>query len=170
MIFDVHFMNTYIRKTIKGSLLTALMLTLAMTATAQNGLNSPYSQYGIGLNDMPYNMPAAAALGGVVYTRASTNMLNPFNPASYAIIGKETFIFDMGLNIEATTLRNNDDKLRDGDGNLGYLAIGFPLTKWWKTALGVMPLSDVNYQSVRTVEGTPYLTNKTLAVVGESHY
>lgn len=155
-------MDIYIRKLLKGGLVVAFVALLTVATQAQNGLNSPYSQYGIGLNNTPYNMPAAAALGGVVYTRAANNMLNPFNPASYAVIGKETLVFDMGLNIDVTTLRNNNDKLRDGDGNLGYLAIGFPLTRWWKMALGVMPLSDVNYQSVQTVSGEPYLTNKTL--------
>ena len=134
----------------KKSVLTLLMLLCASAAMAQNGINSPYSQYGIGLSNMPYNMPSASALGGVTYTRSATNMVNPFNPASYATIGKETLVFDMGLSIDLTTLRNSDNSQFDADGNLGYLAVGFPITKWWKTALGVMPMSDVNYQSVST--------------------
>ncbi len=119
-------------------------------ALAQNGLNSPYSQYGIGFNNMPYNMPSASMIGGVTATRSAMNMINPFNPASYAAIGKETLVFDMGLSIDMTTLRGNGGSQFDADGNVGYLAIGFPLTKWWKTALGVMPMTDVHYQSVVT--------------------
>ena len=134
----------------KRLFLTLLVLLTATVAAAQNGINSPYSQYGIGLSNMPYNMPSAAALGGVTYTRSAMNMINPFNPASYAAIGKETLVFDMGLSIDMTTLRNSSKSQFDADGNIGYLSIGFPLTKWWKTALGVMPMSDVNYQSVST--------------------
>ena len=119
-------------------------------ATAQNGINSPYSQYGIGQSNLPFNVPAFAALGGAVITRTSTNTINPFNPASYAAIAKETFVFDMGLSIEMSTLRNKTNSLYDADGNLGYISLGFPLTKWWKVGMGVMPLTDISYQSVQT--------------------
>ena len=155
-------MSIYIGKKVKQLALGIAVLTLGWGVEAQNGLNSPYSQYGIGLNNMPYNMPYAASLGGAVYTHAASNMMNPLNPASYAKIGRETFVFDMGLNIDMTTLRNNSDKQRDADGNLGYLVMGFPLTGWWKMALGVMPMSEVNYESVQTHVGEPYGTSKTL--------
>lgn len=146
----------------KKLFLTLALMLSAFVATAQNGINSPYSQYGIGLSNMPYNIPTSAALGGVAYTRSSMNMINPFNPASYAAIGKETLVFDMGLSIDMMTLRNGSSSQFDADGNLGYLAVGFPLTKWWKTALGVMPMSDVNYQSVSTRAITPGGEMKTL--------
>lgn len=139
-----------------------MLLAAAVPAMAQNGLNSPFSQYGIGLNNMPYNMPALSSIGGVVYTRSSQNMVNPFNPASYASIGKETLVFDMGLSIEMSTLRNSSDKQFDADGNLGYLAVAFPITRWWKTAFGVMPYSDVNYQSTRNSVVNPGGEVKTI--------
>ncbi len=143
--------NNIIKYYKNSVLLLVLAIAAVVPATAQNGLNSPYSQYGIGMNNMPYNMPSMAALGGVTSTRSSLNMINPFNPASYASIGMESMVFDMGLSIEMTTLRGEGGSQYDADGNIGYLAIGFPLTKWWKTALGVMPMSDVNYQSIRTM-------------------
>jgi hypothetical protein len=139
----------------KKFFLALVLLAVSLVAPAQNGINSPYSQYGIGLSSMPYNMPWASALGGVTSTRSSMNMINPFNPASYAAIGKETLVFDMGLTIDMTTLRGKSGSQFDADGNLGYMALGFPLTRWWKTALGVMPLSDVNYQSVSTQAVNP---------------
>lgn len=137
------------------------MVAVTTMANAQNGINSPYSQFGIGLNNQPYNMPLFSSLGGASYTFSSNNTINPFNPASYASIGMESFIFDMGLYIEVTKLHNNDASQRDGDGNLGYLAFGLPLTKWWKTALGVMPLSDINYSSVYSSTGPFDIANKT---------
>lgn len=134
----------------KKGLVTMLALLSAMAVAAQNGINSPYSQYGVGLSSMPYNIPSMASLGGVAYTRSASNMINPFNPASYAAVGKETLVFDMGLSVDMTTLRDAKSSQFDADGNLGYLSVAFPLTKWWKTAVGVMPLTDVNYQSVST--------------------
>lgn len=142
--------------------LLVLCLVTSHIVPAQNGINSPYSQYGIGFNSMPYNMPALSAIGGVTYTRTAMNMINPFNPASYASLNKETFVFDMGLTVDMSTLRNNSESQFDADGNIGYLAIAFPLAKWWKTALGVMPMSDVNYQSTIASSITPGGEVKTL--------
>lgn len=145
------FFNKYIYRL----LVVAIFLTSSFRVSSQNGINSPYSQYGIGLNNMPYNIPSLAAIGGVVYSRSAANMLNPFNPASYGSIASESFVFDMGLNIETSTLSNNNKSQFDADGNIGYISVGFPLAKWWKTALGVMPLTDVNYESIQTTAIDP---------------
>lgn len=137
------------------SLFLLLLVIVGFAAKAQNGINSPFSQYGIGFSNLPYNYPVISAMGGVAYTKAAPNMVNPFNPASYAAVKKESMVFDMGLSIEMATLRDNQQKAYDADGNLGYLSIAFPLTKWWKTALGVMPMSDVNYRTVNTATINP---------------
>lgn len=129
-------------------LFLTLLSLCGFASQAQNGINSPFSQYGMGFSNLPYNYPTVSALGGVAYTRAASNMINPFNPASYAAVKKESFVFDMGLSIEMSSFSNANDGFFDADGNLGYLSVAFPLTKWWKTAIGVMPLTDVNYQTV----------------------
>ena len=137
-----------------------LFATSVVCVSAQNGLNAPYSQYGIGMGRMPYNMPFAASLGGVAYTRAGNNFVNPFNPASYAAIEKESFVFDMGFVFDMSTLTDPSASQYDADGNLGYLAIAFPLTKWWKTAVGMLPMTDVNYLSSK-VDALPFGSVKT---------
>lgn len=137
------------------------MAFLSLGAMAQNGLNAPFSQYGIGQSRLPFNMPHAAMLGGVVYTQSGFNKVNPFNPASYAAIQPTSFIFDMGLTIDMTTLKDPNTSLYDADGNLAYITVAFPLTKWWKTSLGILPLSDVNYESVQTITGEPWGSMKT---------
>ena len=124
------------------------IIGLFASAQAQNGFNLPYSQLGIGNSDLPFNLPMATRMGGTVYTMAGNNFVNPFNPASYASIEKESFVFDMGLNIQATTLRENGNSLYDADGNLGYLAIAMPVTGWWKLAAGLMPYTTVDFESV----------------------
>ena len=55
-------------------------------AQVPDGFNMPFSQFGLGSSELPYNMPMMTRLGGVAYTRAGNNFVNPFNPASYASI------------------------------------------------------------------------------------
>ena len=128
----------------------AALMCLAPAAKTQNGFNIPFSQYGVGLSDMPYNMPSAFSMGGAVFSRSSRNIINPFNPASYAAIENESFVFDIGLNIQSCVLRNDANRLTDADGNLAYFTIAFPITGWWKTSAGLLPYSTVNYESVQT--------------------
>ncbi len=129
----------------------AFVLFGSTMAMAQNGLNAPFSQYGIGSSNTPYNTPWAAAMGGVVYTQRSNTFINPYNPASYAGIGQQTFLFDMGLGIESTLLKDKTTSLYDAEGMLAYIAGGFAFSSWWKTAFGIMPFSQVNYRSVQPV-------------------
>ena len=129
---------------------------------AQNSLNIPYSQFGLGLNNMPFNMPVAARLGGACYGLSTQNSLNPFNPASYGGIATESFVFDMGLGIQYNTLSNSRDSRRYSDGNLSYLAAGLPLTKWWKMGLGLMPYTSVQYRSVTMQQGAGFDSVKTI--------
>ena len=115
------------------------------SADAQNSFNLPYSQYGLGSVEQPFNMPMASAMGGVVYTRSNSNAINPFNPASYGGIGLESFVFDMGLNVQMNRLTSDGRTVKSADGNVGYLAVGLPITRWWKMAAGLMPYSSVSY-------------------------
>ena len=115
---------------------------------AQNGFNMPFSQFGIGLSDLPYDIPLANRMGGVVYTQSGSNFINPFNPASYASIGMESFVFDMGANIQMTRLQNNDKTAKDADGNISHLTFGMPITNWWKIAGGLLGYTSVDYASI----------------------
>ena len=123
-------------------------MNLMGSAIAQNGFNMPYSQFGVGLSDLPYTVPLVSRMGGVVYTTSGNNFINPFNPASYGSIGMESFVFDMAANIQLTRLQNNADRFNDADGNVSHLMFGLPITKWWKAAAGLLPYSSVDYESV----------------------
>ena len=140
----------------------AMMMAFAGTAVSQNGINVPYSQFGIGIGEMPNNMPMAGRMGGTVYTLSGNNFVNPFNPASYASVEMESFVFDMGLNIQMGTLREGDKSDFDADGNLSYLAVAMPVTRWLKLGAGLMPLSSVDYESVSQQTGTGFGTVKTV--------
>lgn len=129
----------------------AALCSMMSVTQAQNTFNVPFSQYGIGESSLPYNMPYISSMGGISFTRSSSNSINPFNPASYAAIETESFVFDMGVNIQMCALRNSKQRVNDADGTVGYVAVAFPLTHWWKTSIGIMPYSDVEYSSVQTI-------------------
>lgn len=134
---------------IKRLMMTAALCAAALGASAQNGFNVPFSQFGIGSSELPFNLPMVTRMGGALYTMAGNNFVNPFNPASYGNIEPESFVFDMGVEVQLSTLRdNNAPELFDADGNLGYLLMAMPLTKWWKLSAGLMPYSTVSYESV----------------------
>ncbi len=144
------------------ALLLALTASVVASHTyAQNGINIPFSQYGTGFSSMPYSVPFASQMGGVVYTRQAANIINPFNPASYAAIQPTSFVFNMGIGIEMSTFIDPSASLYDADGNIAYLAMGFPLSKWWKTAIGILPLTTVSYESVQTQSDPVWGENKT---------
>jgi hypothetical protein len=124
------------------------LMGLMGCAAAQNGFNMPYSQFGLGFSDLPYTVPTVNRMGGVAYTVSGSNCINPFNPASYGSIGMESFVFDMGANIQLTRLQNNAEHANDADGNISHLMFGLPITKWWKAAAGLLPYSTVDYASV----------------------
>lgn len=133
-------------------------LLSATCVWAQSSYNMSYSQFGIGESSSPFNMPLANAMGGAIYTCQGNNFINPFNPASYAGVEEESFVFDMALLVQAHEMRTREQSLHDFDGSLAYLTFAFPICKWWKFSLGLMPYSDMSYESVQTntfpVEGS----------------
>ena len=134
--------------------LAACLGLAGVTAEAQNGFNLPFSQFGLGSSELPFNLPMVTRMGGTTYTMAGNNYVNPFNPASYGAIETESFVFDMGLGLQLSTLRDNTERMFDADGNLGYLLMAMPVTKWWKLSAGLMPYSTVDYESV-TLQSDP---------------
>lgn len=136
---------------------------MGLRVEAQNGFNLPYSQYGLGIGELPFNMPMAARMGGVVYTRSGNNYINPFNAASYGSIEMESFVFDIGFNVQTCRLTSGTQKAKDADGNLSYLAVGMPVTKWLKVAVGLMPYSTIDYLTVVENKGTDGFTYRTEA-------
>lgn len=146
-------------------ILIAILAVVPWGLQAQNGLNIPFSQFGIGLSELPLGTPMAYSMGGAVYSRASRNTVNPFNPASYAAVEKESFVFDIGVNVQSCVLLNDKEHQTDADGNLAYITVAFPLTKWWKTSVGLLPYSSVNYESAQSVFDS--LTNSQVKTLYE---
>lgn len=133
-----------LRKTALALLATA---AAAMSSSAQNGIMSPYSRYGIGqLRD---NATAAQqSMGGIGYAMNSGRQINVMNPASYARIDSMTFLFDMGIDFTSARLSENEPKPASEnhyDGGLNYITMQFPMGKYMGASIGLLPYSSVGY-------------------------
>jgi len=139
----------------------AFFITITVSAFGQS-TNSPYSMYGVGeMGDTDFGR--SKAMGGVATPLYSPFHLNPENPASYTALGMNSFILEIGATAKYLSLRAEDISYDEFNGNFSYLAIGFPITKWLKSGLGLMPLTSIGYdvmqQSEDEYDGNMVITN-----------
>lgn len=112
--------------------------------SAQNEISSPYSNYGIGLvnNGVP---SVLTAIGGAAYAMQNPYMINFKNPASYVAFDSLSFIADASFSIHANTLKTDTLTQKSTIAHPNYLTMGLPLTKHWRTSVGILPYSDLGY-------------------------
>lgn len=119
-------------------------LSVPVLISAQNYINNPYTRYGIGdlINTgFAYNR----SLGGSSLALRPHNHINYLNPASYTELDTMSFLFQGGLTGRLSNLSTDEGELQVGTANLEYLTIGFPLTRWWKVSVGLVPFSRIKY-------------------------
>jgi hypothetical protein len=153
-----------VKKSIRTTCLYAfgLGVLVANTAAAQGLGNSPYSALGLGEIMQPVNV-ANMGMGGIGVSYASPFYLNSQNPALLARRSRFT-IFEVGILGQQKTIsqiRSNEQQTqRDFGGNISYLALAFPLSSRWNTALSLRPYTYVDYQTKTfgRIPGTIYET------------
>lgn len=128
------------------TLFLAFLFTAApVISNAQATISSPYSRYGVGslfTNGSMANM----AMGGTSIAYRSPYFLNHHNPASITALDSNSFVFEGGLYSKITTLRTLENTMKDNYASIGYIFMGFPVTRWWKASIGLLPYSSVGYQ------------------------
>ena len=78
--------------------LAIIATTCALAAHAQNGINTPYSRYGFGIQSeraMGFNK----GMGGVAQGFRNGREINIANPASYSEVDSLTALFDIGISL-----------------------------------------------------------------------
>lgn len=124
-----------------------LLLVLAQLSPllGQISINSPYTRYGLG-NLVENGMdPRITGMGGLYYGMRAPNLINTANPASYSAFDSASFIFDAGIFGMLTNLQVTNQTNQGSYISLSHLMFGFPVTKWWRTSIGVLPFSYVGY-------------------------
>ena len=86
--------------------------------------NSPLSRFGLG-DPLDRWHAAQAGFGGLSATYQNGYHLNLVNPASLASLASTSF--EVGLYARNSTLEDNTGSANSWQGNLSYLALGFPL-------------------------------------------
>jgi hypothetical protein len=128
----------------KTILLSCCVILSAYTQIVAQGLgNAPYSALGIGelYGDgyAPNN-----AMGGAGVSSGNGFYINSLNPA--LLVRNRFTTFDVGLLGQYKVLANKTESQREFAGNLGYLALSFPISPKWSAGLSLKPHSFVNYQ------------------------
>ncbi len=134
-------------------LLQVFVLALSSgSGFAQNRISSPYSRFGIGdlmPNTNAYNM----AMGGISYGVSSPFFVNTANPATYRSFDTLSFVFDIGGYSRQSRLVTQNLSQSANYTSLGYLLFGFPVTRWWRSSIGLLPYSGTGYHMIdKTVE------------------
>lgn len=119
-------------------------LMSAVMMMAQNNTNSPYTRYGYGqLEDDCFSR--SQAMGGTSIGMRTNSSINSNNPASYSSIDSTSFIFEMGVSGLLSNFRSGNSQNTSFTGNLDYIALQSPITKWMGLSAGLIPYSYVGY-------------------------
>jgi hypothetical protein len=142
-----------------------LLLVTGMTGMlhSQNTV-SPYSIFGPG-EIQPRGFGQSIGMGRAGIAIQSGIRLNNLNPASYTGIDSLHFIFELGIDGKLSGMESGGNHSSKLNANMQYLAMGFPIARWWSNSLGISPFSSVGY-SITTqnfIEGsdTKYLARYT---------
>lgn len=128
----------------KKLFLASLMLGFAFFANAQTGINSPYSQFGLGtLADQTSGFNRG--MNGVGLAFHEHNQVNYINPASYSSLDSLTFIFDAGVSGQITNFSENGVRKNAKNANFEYVVAGLRLAKHLGLSFGIVPFSNVGY-------------------------
>ncbi len=134
----------------KYKLLLIIGLAISISAFAENGTASPYSQLGYGiLGDNAIG--SQRAMGGVGYAMHSNRQINVMNPASYCNMDSLTFLFDIGLTYQWVLTQEGDKSENSQTGSLDYITMQFPLGKYMAGSIGLLPYSNVGYSFINQV-------------------
>jgi hypothetical protein len=142
---------------IKKLVYLAVLGLCPLIVFGQNNTNSPFSMYGVGdLFSGGYGR--SSSMGGVGAGLYSMHYLNPSNPATYAALTPSTFVFEVGLATTYYTSKTANNSFSNFDGNIRTIAMGFPVTKWWKVGIGISPVSSIGY-NIQKIHSLPNDTN-----------
>lgn len=133
-------------------LLLFISAVLSLNISAQTGINSPYSRYGLGQLYGESLNTAAMSMGGLSLGMHDPTALNPANPASYGSLDSSSFLFEIGAHGSITGLKTAQLSESGYDATLSYIFVGFPITRWWRSGVGVMPYSKIGYNVEIVVE------------------
>ena len=146
--------------------LLLIVSVLSFGLNAQTGINSPYSRYGLGQLNSENMNTISMSMGGLSIAIHDPTALNPANPASYGSLDSASFLFEIGVAGNITTLKTTSLDESGYDATLSYIFVGFPITRWWKSGIGIMPFSKIGYNIEVLIE-VPNFSNVVHSFSGD---
>lgn len=149
----------------KTNITLLLLLVVALPLRAENGINSPYSQYGIG-QLAGSTSGFSRAMGGTGIALRNENQINLLNPASYTSVDTLTFIMDLGLSLQNVNFAENGVRKNARNTTFDYIAMQYRLCKGLGMTLAFVPQSNAgyDYKTTETIrkdeDGTITATNE----------
>lgn len=145
--------------------ISLLLIVFSMTTVcSQNDTSSPYSMFGLGIEN---KTPTAglAGLGNTGIASKNEYEIHIVNPANLSNIGKGTFLSEFGINGTYAVLENKANSYATTNANISHVAIAFPVGTGFGMSLGLLPQTKVGYDidMTNTVESSTdnYLTRIT---------
>lgn len=154
------------KKAFKILLGVGLLWGSTPTYAQQTTSHSPYSRFGLGQmrEDL---LPQTRAMGGIstgVRYQSGLAVLNIANPASYSAFSRT--ILDAGLYGNLTELSKGNLSDNTGDFAFSHFTFGIPLAKAGGLSFGLIPFSDIGYNSTETKVNGPLTTQETISGEG----
>lgn len=137
-------------------------MSVTLMATAQSGINSPYSQYGLGV--LAEQMSGFnRGMNGVGIGFREHNQVNYLNPAAYSAMDSLMFLFDVGVSGQITNFKEEGKKKNAKNANFDYAVAGFRMARHLGVSFGIVPFSGVGYNysgsDVLDANGSVYYNN-----------
>src|SRR5664279_5128313 len=136
------------------------LFSVCYTASGQKNIDSPYSRFNLG-SLQPEGPFRSLGMGGVGTAMRNNSAISYTNPASYSSLDTLSFVFDIGMDYGRNSISNGGSTYSSSDLNFNHLIMGFPLSKRWGFAVGIVPWSSGYYKISDEVTSVSY-THLTL--------
>jgi len=125
---------------------TVLGFLFAGNGYSQPGISSPYSSFGVGYLSNTNNV-RSMSMGGNAISIRDNYSINISNPASYSAFDSTSFLFEAGVVGSFVNYKTNNTNENLATGTISHILMGFPVTKWWRASLALLPFSTVGYDA-----------------------
>ncbi len=134
----------------RKGLLLPLVLFFAVTSFAQTAIDSPYSRFGLGTLAPKSNHTRQVGMGGIGNALSTNRFVNAANPASYTATDSLSFLFGTGLSFTGVSYRTTLQNETGNYANVSFFTATFPVTPWLRSAVGLLPYSNVAFNLTAT--------------------
>ena len=139
---------------INKKIIVALLAIFSLVQVyADNGINSPYSRYGVGILTNQ-SLGINRQMGGLGYGLRSHSYINILNPASFSQADTLTMLLETGFSLQNVNFKEGNKQINAKNASFDYLAIQFRVCKNLGMSAGFLPYSNVGYSfSTKSAEG-----------------